>query len=76
MVGWTAAVSAPMTDAEGYFSAMSIAHIPDPVPRSRIFCGWSPMGAMCSWPFRRSVNLQCWKSLRSNCSLSIHQQFN
>lgn len=32
-------VPMPRTSADGYLSAISIAHIPVPVPRSRIFSG-------------------------------------
>jgi len=34
--GCVAAMSTPRTEALGYLSAMSIAHIPVPVPRSKI----------------------------------------
>lgn len=43
--GWIGAISTPITCAEGNVSAMSKAQMPVPVPRSRIRCGESPIGA-------------------------------
>jgi hypothetical protein len=45
--------SIPNTSAEGYVSAISMAQMPVPVPTSRMRCGLSPIGALCS--FRSSI---------------------
>lgn len=43
-----------LTCADGYSIAMHIAQFPVPVPISKIFCGYLPIGAQCSFPPKRS----------------------
>jgi hypothetical protein len=53
----------------------SIAHIPVPVPKSRIRCGWGSMGARNSF-FSSSITYFAWDiSIRSNSSSSIGRPY-
>lgn len=52
------------------YSPQSIAQMPVPVPTSRIFCGWFPMGAKCN--LSSSIRRPMWWTMSSLsfCQLS------
>jgi hypothetical protein len=54
--GWMGERSVAMTEAEGNWSAKSMAHIPVPVPMSRTRWGFEAMGARKSAPLSESEN--------------------
>lgn len=63
-LGWTGERSVPVTVELGYWSAISIAQIPVPVPTSKILIGFN-RGARCRLPPHRSVMTWCLRSIRS-----------
>lgn len=56
-MGWMGDRSVAITEAEGNWSAKSIAHIPVPVPRSRTRWGLEVMGARKREPLRVRVKM-------------------
>jgi hypothetical protein len=56
-LGWVGAMSTPVTCAEGYLSAIPMAHIPVPVPRSRIRWTESDIGAKKQLSFQQKQPL-------------------